>query len=464
MASYKATDIQNALNKQGYKLDVDGIIGPKTTAAIKDYQQKNGLAVDGIVGDKTWGALNKAQNSTPSAPTATAPAETKAPTFENAPYQKSDAVAQAEMLLQQQLTQKPGAYQSTWQQQLNDTLQQILNREKFSYDLNGDMLYQQYKDQYTTQGKLAMMDAMGQAAAMSGGYGNSYAQTAGQQAYQGYLQQLNDRVPELYQLALNQYNAEGDSLNQNAALMAQMEAQDYGRYRDSVSDYYTELDRLTQDARYQAETEYGRWADERSFSYGQYSDDRAYGYQTERDQIADEQWQKTFDEGVRQFNQQYALSAKKSSGGGGGSGSGGGDGSGSGDGRTKEETKKIQEKLRKAGYDIAVDGVWGPKTEAAYEDWRNSESEFVSIEDDIAMQDSVPKETSNTKLFKASVMTKTEFARHGGKATVGGKTYKNYQQYIEACLAKWADNGIPNSNKTLTDGEVIWLMDQYGFN
>jgi hypothetical protein len=73
-----------------------------------------------------------------------------------------------------------------------------------------------------------------------------------------------------------------------------------------------------------------------------------------------------------------------------------------------------------------------------------------------------PKETSNTKLFRASVMTSSEFAKRG-KATVEGKTYTTYKRYVDACLAKWTNNGIPNSNKTLTDAEVAFLMDQYGF-
>jgi hypothetical protein len=73
---------------------------------------------------------------------------------------------------------KQGAYDKA----MND----ILNRKAFSYDLNGDALYQQYKDMYMAQGKLAMQDTMGQAASMTGGYGNSYAASAGNQAYQGY--------------------------------------------------------------------------------------------------------------------------------------------------------------------------------------------------------------------------------------------------------------------------------------
>ena len=250
------------------------------------------------------------QPTTPEA-SSTATTESKTPTFEHAEYKPSDSVTQAQALLQEHLANKPGEYTSPWQTQLNDVLQQILNREKFSYDLNGDMLYQQYKDQYTTQGKLAMMDTMGQAAAMTGGYGNSYAQTAGQQAYQGYLQQLNDKIPELYQLALNQYNAEGDEMYNQAALMAQQEQQDYGRYRDQVGDYYTNLDYLAGDARYQEETDYGKWTDGRDFAYGQFVDGRNYDYQVGRDAVADAQWQAEFDEAKRQYDQNYALSKAK---------------------------------------------------------------------------------------------------------------------------------------------------------
>lgn len=280
--------------------------------------------------------------------------ETKAPSYEYKPYQPSDTVAQAEALLQQQLSQKPGEYTSPWQSQLNDIIQQIQNREKFSYDMNADALYQQYKDQYTTQGKLAMMDAMGRAQAMSGGYGNSYAQSVGQQAYQGYLQGLNDKIPELYQLALNQYNAEGDDMYNRASLLAGMEEQDYGRYRDTVSDYYTELDRLTEDSRYKGEQEYNKWADDQSFGYQQY-----------RDQVADQQWQAQFDEAKRQYDEQMALSKSSSS---------ASNNSSKGDyeyegakytanpGWDKAKIKAFQE-----AHDLDVDGIWGPQTAAAYD-------------------------------------------------------------------------------------------------
>ena len=60
-------NIQNLLNKFGYGLVADGILGPKTLAAIKDFQAKNGLVVDGIVGPKTLAALNAGPASSSSA-------------------------------------------------------------------------------------------------------------------------------------------------------------------------------------------------------------------------------------------------------------------------------------------------------------------------------------------------------------------------------------------------------------
>jgi N-acetylmuramoyl-L-alanine amidase len=37
--------------------DPDGIYGPKTEAAIKKFQQQNGLTADGIVGAMSWQKL-----------------------------------------------------------------------------------------------------------------------------------------------------------------------------------------------------------------------------------------------------------------------------------------------------------------------------------------------------------------------------------------------------------------------
>lgn len=106
---------------------------------------------------------------------------------------------------------------------------EIMNREPFEYDVNGDALYQQYKDNYIQQGKMAMEDAMGQMSSLTGGYASSAAMSAGQQAYQGELSKLNDIVPDLYQNALNKYMMEGEELYNQYAMA-------YGQHRDDIED------------------------------------------------------------------------------------------------------------------------------------------------------------------------------------------------------------------------------------
>lgn len=304
--------LQEMLNQKGYSLDTDGIFGSKTQSAVKDYQSKNSLTADGIVGSNTWNSLTSAASGSKSDTAAgSATANTG---YQYTDYAESDTVAQARQLLEQKQAQALGTYSSDWQTQLSDTLNKILNREEFSYDLNGDALYQQYKDQYTTQGKLAMMDAMGQAQAMTGGYGNSYAQSVGQQTYQNYLQQLNDQVPELYQLALSKYQSEEDALYDQAALLAQQEALDYSRYRDQVSDYNTELERLQDQYYTERDYDYSRWADARDFGYTTYSDEWERAYQQKRDAVSDAQWQAEFDEAKRQYDLSYASAASSGSG------------------------------------------------------------------------------------------------------------------------------------------------------
>lgn len=223
-------------------------------------------------------------------------------TYKKKEYVQSDAVNQAYTALQAQQAAKPGAYASKYQAGIDDTINKIMNREKFSYDLNGDALYQQYKDKYTTQGKLAMMDTMGQAATMTGGFGSSYSQAAGQQAYQGYMQQLNDVVPELYQMAYDRYNQEGQDLYNQYALLSQQEEADYGKYRDTVADHRAERDYLA--GRYDSERgyDYGKYVDDTNFDYGIHRDsvsdsqwNQSLEYQKQQDAIAKDQWDKTFD-------------------------------------------------------------------------------------------------------------------------------------------------------------------------
>ena len=265
--------LQTALGFTGS--DVDGIFGKKTQQAVIDYQKANGLAVDGIAGKNTQGKLygstqaagtnagtagnNAGAAGNNAAPADAAPAATTQDTFTYPDYtvnqlEKSDTLKQAETILQEYEATRPGEWVDPYRDKYMGYLEQYENRDPFSYDFNSDALYQQYKDQYVQQGQMAMMDTMGQAAAMTGGYGSSYAQTAGQQVYNQYLGQLNEVMPELYQMAYERYGQEGQEMLDMFKMYLGLSEQDYGRHQDSVDNWYQEMARLTDNVN----TLYGR--------------------------------------------------------------------------------------------------------------------------------------------------------------------------------------------------------------
>lgn len=241
--------------------------------------------------------------------------------------------------------QKP-VYTGTFDQQLSDIYNKINSREKFSYDMGNDAMYQQYKDKYVQQGKMAMKDTMGQAAALTGGYGSSYGQQVGQQSYDAYLQKLGDVVPELYNNAYQQYSDEGDKLQNQYSMLGGLKNDEYSRYRDALSDYNTE-----QDSAYQKQHQ----------AYSNlYAIIKASGYSPSETELSDagmsaEQASALRTEYLRQTDQlPVAASA-----------AGGGDWSGGSGGAYNPDVAAQQQKLVNAGYKIAVDGIAGPETEQA---------------------------------------------------------------------------------------------------
>ena len=212
----------------------------------------------------------------------------------------SITTAQQQKTAAEQALANLGDYNFTYgkQNEYDNALNAILNRKKFSYDLNGDALYQQYKDNYINQGKMAMMDTMGQAAAMTGGYGNSYAATVGNQAYQASLQNLNNIVPELYKLALESYNAEGDRLNNNLGVLGsdrQLEENSYSnKYNANLTKLSSDRDYYSNNYNDVYNKEYSSYVDHITNNNDLYWNEYNTGYQKERDAIADQQWQKSY--------------------------------------------------------------------------------------------------------------------------------------------------------------------------
>ena len=151
---------------------------------------------------------------------------------------------------QQALSALQGAYGNTptytptYDAQINDIYNQIMNRGKFKYSLSSDPLYQEAREQYVGQGQMAMMNTMGKAAALTGGYGSSYSQAGGPQQYNAYLQSLGELVPEYYDRAFNQWQAEGSDLYNKYGLTKDLADTEYSKYRDQMSDYWNNVDYL----------------------------------------------------------------------------------------------------------------------------------------------------------------------------------------------------------------------------
>lgn len=275
--------MQQSLRNAGYdigKSGVDGKYGPATESAVRRYQKDNGLNGDGIAGNITLNKLygtTSTSSSTSSKTTSsgtTATVKSTVPTYNPASdkaYQSANATLEA-------VKKNMPKYAGTYDGQLKELYDQIVNRDPFSYDINSDMLYQQYANEYARNGKLAMMDTMGQAAALTGGYGSSYGQAVGQQTYNAYLQQLGDIVPDLYDKAYAHYQDEGDQLMQQYAMIGDLADDEYAKFVDDYARWSADRDYATDEL----DKTYERGYQDYLTRLNQYNVDREYGLSREQ--------------------------------------------------------------------------------------------------------------------------------------------------------------------------------------
>ena len=293
----------------------------------------------------------------------------------NKQWETPSSVIEADKFLAAQLEQIRSG-RTSYTDQVEELFNKYMNREDFEYDVSEDQLFQQALASAMGSGKAAMQDTIGQASALTGGYGSTYATSAGNQAYNSFIEDAYNNLPEYYNLALQAYQAEGDEMLQQFNMAATLDAQEYGRLVDSynagveernwqyntafnewsssVNNAYNSANlQLQQNAQigsnlyntYLVDAEtyqtkyaqgYQTWLDSvnsastiASMQNSDYWNNTNLEYQKERDRIADNQWQ-----------QEYNLSAAKvSSSGGSGSGSGSGSG-GDGDKEPTETQKK----------------------------------------------------------------------------------------------------------------------------
>ena len=171
------------------------------------------------------------------------------------------------------------SYVNKYAAPINELLGSVLNRDAFTYDPANDPMYQQYKDSYTRMGQQAMEDTLAQVSARTGGLASSYAGTAAQQTYNGYMSELADKVPELRQMAYEMYRDEGDTQRQNLQLLQNLEEIAYGRYLNDLDQHNAD----------------------RNFTYGVHRDQVAdqryaeeWAYEAGRDRINDNRYNQEY--------------------------------------------------------------------------------------------------------------------------------------------------------------------------
>lgn len=167
-------------------------------------------------------------------------------------------------------------YVNRYQTQIDDLMNEILNRPEFSYDPETDPRYAAFRKEYQREGQRATADTMAQYASMTGGMPSTAATVAAQQAGNYYSAQMADKIPELYALAYSMYQDEGDNMRLNMDMLTALEQGDYNKYLNLLNQYNTD----------------------RNFAYGVYSDEWNRNYQLDRDDISDSRYDLEWNYGV----------------------------------------------------------------------------------------------------------------------------------------------------------------------
>ncbi len=178
-------------------------------------------------------------------------------------YLESDAVKAAKKQTQEHLEKRP-SYTSRWEDEMAKTLQTIRGRE-FRYDVLTDPVYDSYRRAYTRKGLLAMEDTLGRASALTGGYGNSYAQSAAQESYNGYMQALTEQIPQLYQLAQARFDGQTKALQAQYDQYLQQEKADRESFDDAFDRWLSELKLLQSQQEAVSREDYDRFEDQRQW-------------------------------------------------------------------------------------------------------------------------------------------------------------------------------------------------------
>lgn len=149
----------------------------------------------------------------------------------------------------------------------DELLADLLQREPFHFDINSDALYNQLRQSYEKQGQRAAADVYARSAAMTGGYGNSYAHSAAAQAYGSYLDALHEKEMQLYENAYDRYADENDRRLSMLKTVIGLENEQYDRNTDAEKTMYEREQEQMQAQQKSEQDAYERNQDTLNFAY-----------------------------------------------------------------------------------------------------------------------------------------------------------------------------------------------------
>lgn len=393
----------------------------------------------------------------------------------NTQFVVPSAVTEADAYLSAQL-EKIQSGKTSYTDQIKDMMSQIQNREKFSYDVDTDPLFQQALSSAMNSGKTAMQDTIGQASALTGGYGSTYATTAGNQAYNAFIEDAYDNLPQYYQMTMNAYQMEGDEMYRQLGMLNDADATEYNRnvtaydatyqHRNQIyNEAYSMFRDNKSDAFAMANLQLNEHGQQVSDAYNYYNASSNYAdtlYSREFDKwnaevnqamqyagmLNSDYWSQTnFNEGVRQYEKSFAEDVRQF------------------DTSFAEQQRQYNESLaeQKRQHNEQMSYNYAALNKKSSSSGGNSGSYNLTgiVSEEEARKTMIEASNSDAvKSFKASILSEREFSRRGKSATFNGETrrFDNYEQYVEAKI----EDKYKNGKGTLTERETAYLLAYYG--
>ena len=156
--------------------------------------------------------------------------------------------------------ERPKSYKSAYSQSIDSIVEELLSM-KFDGNIENDPLFNLTRDESIKQGLLAMEDTLGKALSMTGGYANSYAQSAAQGAYAKELSGYTQLIPELYEAAYDRFSDERESVKDAVKLLRSLDDSDFDRYTDMMKQYLSEGEMLFDNYNTLSKEEFDRFLD-----------------------------------------------------------------------------------------------------------------------------------------------------------------------------------------------------------